>query len=365
MDYSEQIWSRCEKIYQNLGDEESQLLYRSLFMWHMLGLEDFYRSVEKHDQERDYGWNELHTYDYFKNPDYKGVVLFDSGQNGLEFYYQLRTLGYRLLGFCDNNKRKVGTTYLGLPVFSVETLMEEYSDTFLIITPTNGREIIKRQVEALGFEPKNICLPITGFACIYNIDETQYFDREIIHLSDHEIFVDAGAYDGETAVNFARFCQECGKDYSKIVCFEPSAAISEKCRETFRRSQLHDTRIIEACVYREDCELRFDNANAESGSAAIAMDGGDSTVQAIAIDTCQDCKNATFIKMDIEGSELDGLIGAKETITRNKPKLAICLYHKTEDVIKIPMYIQSLRNDYTFHIRKYTPHHSEIVLYAV
>lgn len=364
MDYSEQIWLQCENIYRNLGDEESKLLYRSLFMWRMLGLEDFYKSVEEHDKGRDYGWNELKEYEYFSNPDYRGIVLFGSGQNGIEFYYQTRALGYRVLGFCDNNKNKIGKTLYGLPVFSPETLVKEYSDAFLIVTPSKGRNDIKCQVESMGFNKNHICLPVTGFSCIYNIDPLQYFDSDIVKLSDHEVFIDAGAYDGETTVNFARFCERQEKSYSKIICFEPSEEMVEKCRKTVSAAQIRNVSVIEACVYRDNRELCFDNTLANSGSAAIAQTGEDK-VRAVSVDACPECEDATFIKMDIEGAELDALTGAQDVIKRNRPKLAICLYHKTEDIIRIPMFIQSLRSDYKFYIRKYTPHHGEIVLYAV
>jgi len=365
MDYSQKIFSKCGEIYQNLCDDESRLLWRSLFIWRMLGEKAFYESVEEHDKGRNYGWNELQDYSYFSSPNYRGIVLFGCGQNGMEIYYQLRAMEYRLLGFCDNNPGKIGTIHLGgLPVFSPETLLKDYRDAFLIITPQKQREVIRRQIENMGFDKKNICLPVTGFACIYNLDPSQYFDKEIVKLTDYEVFLDAGAYDGETSIQFARFCKECGKDYKKIICFEPSVDISEKCRNNISKAGLHDVNIITAGTYSSNGEMRFDSSFANSGAATIDSQG-DSVIQTIAIDDCPLCADASFIKMDIEGAELEALMGAAKTIRNNKPKLAICLYHKTEDIIKIPMYIESLRSDYKFFIRKYTPHHGEIVLYAV
>jgi FkbM family methyltransferase len=71
-----------------------------------------------------------------------------------------------------------------------------------------------------------------------------------------------------------------------------------------------------------------------------------------------------FIKMDIEGAELDALKGGVETLRRFKPKLAISLYHRPEDFVVIPQFLASLGLGYEFHLDHYTIHAEETVLYA-
>ena len=73
----------------------------------------------------------------------------------------------------------------------------------------------------------------------------------------------------------------------------------------------------------------------------------------------------TFIKMDIEGAELEALRGAESIIRKQRPKLAICVYHKPEDIWTIPMYILSLQNDYRLFLRHYSFGDTETVLYAI
>ena len=68
--------------------------------------------------------------------------------------------------------------------------------------------------------------------------------------------------------------------------------------------------------------------------------------------------------MDIEGAELDTLIGAEKTIKQNKPKLAVCIYHKIEDIITIPKYLHSIVPEYTFSVRQHSNSLLETVLYA-
>lgn len=69
--------------------------------------------------------------------------------------------------------------------------------------------------------------------------------------------------------------------------------------------------------------------------------------------------------MDIEGAELQALKGAENIIRRYRPKLAICIYHKPEDLYEIPQFIKSCHSDYKFYIRHYTDIFSELVLYAI
>ena len=92
-------------------------------------------------------------------------------------------------------------------------------------------------------------------------------------------------------------------------------------------------------------------------------ENGEDEVEVRALDEVVDGK-VTFIKMDIEGAELQALFGAEKTIKKYKPKLAICIYHRLEDILEIPAYIHSIVPEYKFYIRHYSFSTSETVLYA-
>ena len=90
-------------------------------------------------------------------------------------------------------------------------------------------------------------------------------------------------------------------------------------------------------------------------------------IESIKIDTFienQQCTKIDFIKMDIEGSEIPALIGAQETIKKYKPKMAISVYHKWDDLHKIPLLINSMRADYEFYLDCTTGFGGETILYC-
>lgn len=89
-----------------------------------------------------------------------------------------------------------------------------------------------------------------------------------------------------------------------------------------------------------------------------------SQVEIIPLDTVTKDLTVGFIKMDIEGAELDALCGAQETILRDKPFLAICAYHRQGDVIAIMDFLHKLVPEYRFWLRHYAPFATETVLYA-
>ncbi len=88
-------------------------------------------------------------------------------------------------------------------------------------------------------------------------------------------------------------------------------------------------------------------------------------IEVTAIDNCDVCREATFIKMDIEGAEWEALHGAEKTIVRNHPTLAICIYHSNEDMVRIIPYIHHLCPKYRLYVRQHSYGTSETVLYAV
>lgn len=191
-------------------------------------------------------------------------------------------------------------------------------------------------------------------------DNHQYFNElTFCPESQDEIYVDCGAYDGGTILKYVEFVN--GK-YKKIYAFEPERQNVSTLKKNMEN--LSNIEIIEKGTWSSNATLKFE----KDGSGSRIADAGDVTVQVTTIDEVVGNDRVTFIKMDIEGAELEALKGATKTIQKNRPKLAICCYHKQNDIIDICNFIDSFNDDKTLY-KLYLRHHSfneaETVLYAL
>ena len=182
----------------------------------------------------------------------------------------------------------------------------------------------------------------------------QYFPQDIITLEEEEIFIDAGAFTGDTA----EILLQKRNDVKEIICFEPCDANYDKLvrnvghlgNVTIRREGLGSTPSRKKMI-------------SDMGAGSTISELGDSEIVINTIDALN--KSCSFIKMDIEGAEGDALEGARETIIRCKPKLAISVYHKPDDICDLAFQIRSMVPEYRFYLRHHGKNQYETVLYAV
>ena len=176
---------------------------------------------------------------------------------------------------------------------------------------------------------------------------------------DHQIFIDCGAYDGETIKDFVEFSS--GK-YDKIYSFEPIPSQYENTLRNITNYGIQKVELIQKGVWSHETVFNF--IDGEAGSTI--HDRGTIPVKVVAIDeVVPNNEKVTFIKMDVEGAEFQAIKGAEKTIRRCKPSLAICIYHKPQDIIDIPMIIISFFPGYKFYIRHHYINQWETVLYAL
>ena len=193
--------------------------------------------------------------------------------------------------------------------------------------------------------------------------ETQYFNELInIPKNKHHVFVDRGAFIGDTILDFATFTHNQVEMY---YAFEPDNNNYLRLVENLKKNNISNAQVIQKGVWSRTETLSFDSSG---NSSASISDMGDTYIEVCSIDEVLQCKYVSFIKMDVEGSELNALKGAKKTIALHMPILAICVYHKPEDLITIPQYISQFESNdkkYNLYLRHHAHTLTETVLYAI
>lgn len=184
----------------------------------------------------------------------------------------------------------------------------------------------------------------------------QYFDT--FSPKEGEVFVNAGAFHGETDIDFAKWTNY---TYKKIYAFEPISDDVDICKKSYEENNIERVEMFCKGTWSETGVLSFSVGADLQGRVD---ESGDTKIEVIRIDDAVGNEKVTFIKMDVEGAELRALHGARETIIRNKPRMAICIYHKPADLYEIPQYLLSLVPEYRFKVRQYTSMVWETVLYA-
>jgi FkbM family methyltransferase len=186
--------------------------------------------------------------------------------------------------------------------------------------------------------------------------DRQYFDEQLITYSEDGVFVDLGGYDGDTVEKYIEFGE---KVYKKIYLFEPDETILERAK--IRLKNYGHIEYVPTGAYSKDGELRFSASGRTNG---FFSEVGDLIIPVQKLDSVVK-EDPILIKMDIEGSEKDALIGATNTIQRSQPKLAIAAYHFATDLWRLVDVIREINPSYKFYLRHYSETGLESVIYAV
>ena len=284
----------------------------------------------------------------------KPKVIFGAGQWGQWIYKYFPDENW--VAFADNNSKK---SYIGeLKVVSVQELLSDYNDAYVFISSRyHWKEIYSQLIKQGIDEYKVVPLGKLIDRCACKI----YFDEAFLQHNEQEVFVDAGAFDGKTILDFNKWCN--GK-YAKVYAFEPQAEALEKCKNNC--AGMEKIVYIPKGLWNSEQTVHFVCEGTESHIAENRDDSSFSVdVASLDINVLQGGTIPTFIKMDIEGAELKALEGAAECISKYSPQLAISVYHRPEDIIEIPMLIKSLNPKYRFWLRHYSLSWFDTVLYAV
>lgn len=188
----------------------------------------------------------------------------------------------------------------------------------------------------------------------YSEDYWLSFEFEESEHVEEATILDCGAYIGDSIIPI---CNKIPQKKVYYYAFEPEERNIEQIKKNDKFEQILEKLIVmEYGVGNQDCSFAFelpDNQNLDGGRFVERdLKDGEPSLQVRRLDGLDlEIHGTVYLKMDIEGFELAALEGAAELIKKHKPYLAICLYHRKNDLIEIPLFIQNLVSDYKFYLR--------------
>ncbi|AXC11528.1 hypothetical protein ACPOL_2204 [Acidisarcina polymorpha] len=348
----------------------------------------------------------------------KPLVLFGAGQLGRMTLAGLRKVGIEPVAFADNNPRLWNTRVEGVETLSPAEAAARYgAQGNFVITIWGGagtdrmaqREATLRSLgcqnvipfQSLFWKHAELLLPHYGVDLPHKVhqqrDEVEevshlwsddasraeylaqlqwrlfgdfsalpdpvahatYFPLDLCPLGDQEVFVDCGAYDGDTIRSFV---DQSRNSFKHIYGFEPDPGNFAKLRESISLLPRRDAISLRCAAVGASAGTVTFSAN---GDQASHIGGGELVVDCVSLDEALSDSEPTYIKMDIEGAELDALNGARGIIERHSPVLAICSYHLQNHLWKVPLLIRSMSDQYSFYLRPHFLEGWDLVTYAI
>lgn len=222
---------------------------------------------------------------------------------------------------------------------------DEYKKLFNLFDDEKSKKVLTKLIEfrkTYNIEAfRDLCEPL----------EKQYV--EDFMPKDCPVFVDGGGFIGDSTPFFAKL----NPNYKKIYFFEPDENLISQAKNNLKN--LNNVIFHKAGISDSNKILRFKASDDNDG---CFTNSGDIEIECVSLDNTI-TEDVAYIKMDIEGSEIEALNGAKRLIKNGSP-LAICVYHKAEDLRLIPNLILKINPNYKFILRHYTNTIFDTVLYA-
>jgi FkbM family methyltransferase len=361
-------------------------------------------------------------------PNAPPLILFGAGSLGRRMHAALGAVGARPLAFADNDRRLWGARVDGTAVIApAEAAARHASEALFVVTIFNPdhafadtakqlheygcREAISWirlawGLEAAGLLPhyaagrpsevlaeaetvgvasemwsddasaveftRQVRWRLSGdFADLSAPRPDQYFPPDLLTLRPGEVFVDCGAFDGDTLRQLVARCP----GFASVDAFEPDVANFAALRRCVAKlGPCYGSRVRLHCeaTGRRRGVRRFDGEGTSGAlvdtqaEAAVARDAGPGLVQCVRLDEALRDVPVTFIKMDVEGAEADTLRGAQRLLRERRPVLAVSAYHHQADLWRLPTLLASLTGEgYRFSLRAHGPDGFECVLYGV
>lgn len=325
---------------------------------------------------------------YLKNCE-KPIVLYGTGNGADKVIDRLNADGIKLSGIFASDGFKKGKNFRGFTVSSYSELDERYPEMVITICFGSSRieviDNIKRLMQKhtvfvadvpvygdtvfdLTFARQNaekiravhsllsdelskrvfentILFKLTGNPnYLFEIETPRSEVFSLLDLKDNENFLDLGAYNGDTVIEFVQNVNS----YSAITALEPDSRNYRKlCENTGALKNI-------LCIKGAAGKFCGKATVSSQHGRGVNIGMGNIEIDTFTIDSLAQKNPPTLIKIDVEGAESNVLDGGKNTISALKPKMHIAVYHRSEDIFEIPLKIHTLCPDYKIFMRHHT-----------
>jgi len=331
----------------------------------------------------------------------KTVFLFGAGKNGSFTLESLRK-NYEICGFLDNFSQLWGTKKDGLMIFPVEEVKKFNNSIVIISTASRNYKAVKSQLKSLDIDcitwfEYQLYENMDKVRCVYEMLYDSYSKKTYLNLilaritgeqeyrnqifcpnqyfalpefnipMSQEVFVDCGAYVGDTVETYIRTRMGI---VGKIIAFEPNElvwhALEKRITRLIEEWNLEGSDIVIEKKAIGRCNGTGSVQLDRNGNIAAGIDESGSDVEINSLDEYLATFNqkSLFIKVDIEGGEKNLIYGAEHTIRTKKPAMAISVYHNLEDIYELPTIIKTWNSSYKISMRSHMPDDTETVLYC-
>ena len=169
-----------------------------------------------------------------------------------------------------------------------------------------------------------------------------------LQFAYYKSYVDLGAYNGDTIKKYSALCP----NLKEIYAFEPDKRNFKKLSQYCEQLVDYKTTSVNCAAYSHNTTLEFSASGNRNSSAASKGSFQHRIIEIEAKSPDSVCESADFIKYDVEGMEYEALLGSKELVSRNSPDLLVSMYHKSEDLFKLPLLVKALNPNYKLYLRR-------------
>ncbi len=321
------------------------------------------------------------------------IVVYGMGNGADKLFSRFEQYSIKVCDVFASDGFVRGHSFRGYRVLSFSEIKEKYRDFVIVLSFASNRKEVVEMLEEIdaSFEMYIPDMPVAGgeyfdrefynkhyqeMLSVYGMladDESKHIYASVINfrltgkmkyltdsvsnkdemyslISERGIkkMIDAGAYNGDTAKEALKYFNE----LESIYALEPDRRNFKKLLK-FAEENSGLVTPINAAVWNECKEGIFlGSGNRNSSVASTASYEHKSAETALITLDSLLLSDVDYIKYDVEGAELEALLGSLETIERSAPALLVSLYHKSEDVFTLPRYIYEKYKKYKLYIRR-------------